>query len=229
MNFNNYTSNLIQKSWPLKYIIKFVFFLIIILFIESIVIYFIPKNYYEILIFVTYLLCLLFLLFFKKKYELPGFGLNLLYVKKLKIVPISYIIIILIFIPIIPVNEWLVVNIFKTEIKLQDALLEIKNIDSTLRLTFYLLSVIIIVPIFEELIFRGILFPKLVKRTGLISGLTICSVIFAILHFHLPSLLPLFILSIVLCLLYWFTETMWTCIGLHILFNGITVLAFMYS
>ena len=116
MNSNTYTSNLIQKSWPLKYIIKFVFFLIIILVSGSITINFIPKNYYEILIFVTYLLCLFFLLFFKKKYELPRFGLNLSYLKKLKIVPISYIIIILLFLPIIPINEWLVVNVFKTEI-----------------------------------------------------------------------------------------------------------------
>jgi len=89
----------------------------------------------------------------------------------------------------------------------------------------YILMAVLVAPIYEELLFRGVVFPYLVKRVGLGGGTALVSILFATLHFHLPSFVPLYLLSTALCLAYWRTGSLWTGIGMHILFNGITIFA----
>jgi membrane protease YdiL (CAAX protease family) len=89
----------------------------------------------------------------------------------------------------------------------------------------YIGMAIVIAPIYEELLFRGIIFPYLVKRIGLTKGIITLSLFFAGLHFHLPSIAPLFLLSIVLCLAYWRTGSLWVSIGVHTIFNTVSILS----
>jgi membrane protease YdiL (CAAX protease family) len=84
----------------------------------------------------------------------------------------------------------------------------------------YILTSILIAPLYEEILFRGILFPKLIQKAGLTNALIITSLLFAGLHFHLPALLPLFSLSMLLSLVYWWSGSLWNCIAIHILFNA---------
>lgn len=91
------------------------------------------------------------------------------------------------------------------------------------RVGFILLAVAV-APLYEELIFRGVLFSYLSCRIGLTGSIVAVSTIFALVHFHIPSMFPLFLLSVVLCLAYWRTGSLWTNIGVHALFNGVTVL-----
>ena len=82
---------------------------------------------------------------------------------------------------------------------------------------------IIVAPVFEEIIFRGILLPFMVRRTGFWPGIILVSFVFGGMHFHLPSLLPLFLLSVMFSLAYARTQSLLVPIGMHILFNGVTV------
>lgn len=82
---------------------------------------------------------------------------------------------------------------------------------------------IIVAPIFEEIVFRGVLLPFMVRRAGFWPGLVLVSVVFGGLHFHLPSFFPLFLLSVMFGLAYARTQSMLVPIGMHILFNGVTV------
>jgi membrane protease YdiL (CAAX protease family) len=84
----------------------------------------------------------------------------------------------------------------------------------------YILTAILIAPLYEEILFRGVLLPKLIQKTGLTNALIITSLLFAALHFHLPALLPLFALSILLSLVYWWSGSLWNCIAIHMLFNA---------
>jgi membrane protease YdiL (CAAX protease family) len=82
---------------------------------------------------------------------------------------------------------------------------------------------IIVAPVFEEIVFRGILLPFMVRRTGFWPGIILVSLVFGGMHFHLPSLLPLFLLSAMFSLAYARTQSLLVPIGMHILFNGVTV------
>ena len=44
-------------------------------------------------------------------------------------------------------------------------------------------------------------------------------------HFHLPSFAALFLLSGALCLAYWRTGSLWVSIGMHTIFNAVSILA----
>ena len=82
---------------------------------------------------------------------------------------------------------------------------------------------IIGVPVFEEIVFRGVLFPWLVRRAGFWPGVAAVSALFAAMHLHLPSLLPLFLLSVMFCVAYARTRSLWVPIGMHACFNGVTI------
>ncbi|MBN2162062.1 MAG: CPBP family intramembrane metalloprotease [Pontiellaceae bacterium] len=88
----------------------------------------------------------------------------------------------------------------------------------------YVFLAVVAAPFYEELIFRGTFLPFMVRRFGLVPGITMVSLIFAAIHFHLPTMVPLFLFSVVLCLAYWRTRTLWTSIALHAVFNAVTVL-----
>ncbi len=82
---------------------------------------------------------------------------------------------------------------------------------------------IIVAPVFEEIVFRGILLPFAVRRTGFWPGIVLISAVFGGMHFHLPSLLPLFLLSVVFSLAYARTQSLLVPMGMHAAFNGVTV------
>jgi membrane protease YdiL (CAAX protease family) len=89
---------------------------------------------------------------------------------------------------------------------------------------YLLFTVVVLAPVFEELVFRGVLLPFFVNRAGLLPGIALLSLLFAGLHLHIPSLVPLFLLSAVFSLAYARTRSLLVPIGMHILFNSVTVM-----
>ena len=123
-------------------------------------------------------------------------------------------------------NAWhlLLQHITGLEIVLQDVAQAVTQEPSWLR-TLYILTAVFAAPLFEEVLFRGMIFPYLVKYTGLAKGTLLVSVSFAVMHFHPPSFVPLVLLSAVLCLAYWRTGSLWVSIGMHAIHNAVTILA----
>lgn len=115
---------------------------------------------------------------------------------------------------------------FGMEIELQEAMQLIAQGSAWVKLLFVLMAVVA-APLFEEWVFRGLLFPYLVKRTGLAGGTLLVSMFFALLHLHTPSFVPIFLLSVALCLAYWRTGSLWVSIGMHTLFNASSILVLM--
>lgn len=89
---------------------------------------------------------------------------------------------------------------------------------------YLLFTVVILAPVFEELVFRGVLLPFFVSRAGLLPGIALLSLLFAGLHLHIPSLVPLFLLSAASSLAYARTRSLLVPIGMHVLFNSVTVM-----
>ncbi|MDL2270600.1 CPBP family intramembrane metalloprotease [Methanobrevibacter sp. OttesenSCG-928-I08] len=64
-----------------------------------------------------------------------------------------------------------------------------------------IISSVIIAPLFEELLFRGIILQKLNKRLGIIVSILISSILFGIIH-DLGGIFSAFIFGICMCILY---------------------------
>ena len=65
-----------------------------------------------------------------------------------------------------------------------------------------LFAICIWVPVIEELFFRGFLLRLFMRRWGTFSAVVMSSLVFAVLHGHIGLLIPLFICSIIISLLY---------------------------
>ena len=76
-----------------------------------------------------------------------------------------------------------------------------------------IISMIILAPILEEIIFRGLLFPSLKQDFGIWLTLVLCPLIFMMVHlkFHPGA----FLLGLATCILYLLTNSVISCIILH--------------
>ena len=92
---------------------------------------------------------------------------------------------------------------------------------------FMAVAAVILAPISEEVLFRGILFPSLLKGRTFLSAALISGFYFALIHFHAPSLLPLLALSIAFSAAYAATGSLLTTIVMHALFNTTSLLFYL--
>ncbi len=91
----------------------------------------------------------------------------------------------------------------------------------------FLFFACVIAPIWEEITFRGFLYPFLKAKTGKTAALILSSLLFAALHQHLPSFIPLSFLGALLALLYERTGSLGYSILLHSFFNLSTCLVLL--
>lgn len=83
------------------------------------------------------------------------------------------------------------------------------------------ISLVIVAPIAEEVIFRGYLFGKLKKYAKVWISVVLSALLFAIAHFQFNVGLDTFALGVVLALLRVVTGSLWASILLHMLKNGV--------
>jgi len=95
----------------------------------------------------------------------------------------------------------------------------VNNATSRAEEIYLALYTVVLVPVAEEFTFRGLLFP-FVKQLGFpkIAWLGV-SLLFALIHWNLPTLIPLFVLALTLTWLYDFTDNLMAPIFAHALFN----------
>lgn len=87
---------------------------------------------------------------------------------------------------------------------------------------------VIAAPVTEELIFRGCLYGILRKSSGRLPAIMVSSILFALIHGHLPSLPGLLILAVGLALVYERCGSLWAPISMHAAFNGLTIIAAIF-
>ncbi len=117
----------------------------------------------------------------------------------------------------------LVMLIIGYPVTIQDVVLIFMAPQSLLTLLGLLCLAMIIAPVAEEILFRGILLPLLMKRLGAGSAVILSSFLFALIHWHVPSFFPLFVLATGLALAYVYTGSLWVPILMHALFNGMNL------
>ena len=82
----------------------------------------------------------------------------------------------------------------------------------------------IIAPLFEEIVFRGVLLPVLTRDYGKLIGILISSFVFALAHLSLNELPPLFVLGIGLATTRLISGRLSSSVIMHSCWNGITFL-----
>jgi len=134
------------------------------------------------------------------------------------------------------INGWLTVVPFVLLVSLiMNSLIDNQNgsnplLEIVLNNTNYLSFILLLItttlfaPLFEEIIFRGILLPTLSRDFGIILGIIISSFIFALAHLSLAEMPPLFVLGIGLGITRIASGSLLSSVIMHSLWNGLTFL-----
>lgn len=98
------------------------------------------------------------------------------------------------------------------------------NSDNLPALACFAFTAVVLAPLFEEIIFRGVLLPVLAREMGVGWGIAASSLVFGIAHLSLGELVPLFVLGLGLGWLRWSGGRLGACVILHALWNAVTFL-----
>jgi membrane protease YdiL (CAAX protease family) len=80
----------------------------------------------------------------------------------------------------------------------------------------------VLAPLFEEMLFRGVLLPVLARPLGPLPAIVVSAGTFALAHLSLSELMPLFVLGIGLGWLRWRSGRLAASVLMHGLWNGLT-------
>jgi len=89
-----------------------------------------------------------------------------------------------------------------------------------------MVAAVVFAPMAEEALFRGILFPALLKNRRFAAAALLTGTYFALVHFHAVSLLPLLALSVAFSSAYAATGSLLTPIVMHALFNATSIVLY---
>ncbi len=88
-------------------------------------------------------------------------------------------------------------------------------------------AAVVIAPLSEELLFRGFVFGVCKRYTDSHFAAIISSLLFATVHLHVGSFVPLFVLALLLVGMYEITGSLLVPMLMHALFNGLMMLAML--
>ena len=86
-------------------------------------------------------------------------------------------------------------------------------------------TIVVLAPLLEELLFRGIILDGYLKNYSPVNSILISAFLFALIHGNLAQGIGAFVMGIVMGLLYWRTKSLLLCIALHFTNNLTAFLA----
>lgn len=122
----------------------------------------------------------------------------------------------------------LVMQWWNMEPQLQDVTRVISGAGGLKARVYFVLLAVVVAPVVEEMLFRGILLPAFAKVAGIRPALILVAVLFSLVHgFFMPAAVIFFILSIAFSLAYIYRQTLWVPVVMHACFNGLTMLVLL--
>jgi membrane protease YdiL (CAAX protease family) len=119
-----------------------------------------------------------------------------------------------------------VLNLMHRDVPVQEAVQTMQKADTLDSRVYFVVFSILIAPVAEEILFRGVLYPA-IKQFGFPrSALWGTAVLFAAIHVNVPIFLPLLALGLALALLYEATNNLLATITAHGLFNAVNIVVF---
>ena len=124
--------------------------------------------------------------------------------------------------PIVALSGWLVERFWPNAGGSNPLLEEVLNGRSSLALLMLAFTATVLAPLFEELLFRGVLLPVVGARWGIAAGIGVSALVFALAHLSLSEAPPLLALGIGLGWLRWSSGRLLSTVVMHGLWNGLT-------
>jgi len=110
------------------------------------------------------------------------------------------------------------------EPQIQDVTRVISGASGWLEKSYFIMLAVILAPVVEEMIFRGLILPALSQIIGVRGALVGTAMLFSLVHgFYLPAFFVFFILSVAFSLAYIYRGSLIVPITMHALFNGLTM------
>ena len=106
---------------------------------------------------------------------------------------------------------------------LPDSLPEDLDLGGPVVTASFALVVVLWGPIAEEIFFRGFVFPGLTGRWGVLAAAALSSLLFAVFHVDPRLILPFFAIGMLLVWFYRKTESLWSCIVAHSIWNTVAL------
>src|SRR5690606_13390705 len=95
------------------------------------------------------------------------------------------------------------------------------NLAERTDLVIAFLTLVVLAPVAEEVLFRGYLYGKLRRYSSVAVAAVLTGVMFGLVHGQWNVVLDSFVLSLVMCGLREFTGTIWAGVLVHMLKNGL--------
>jgi membrane protease YdiL (CAAX protease family) len=144
--------------------------------------------------------------------------------KPLKAVTVPAFKVFLMMLPLVALVSWLLQLVWADPGGSNPLLEMVLNSSDGVALLAFALTAVVLAPVFEETLFRGVLLPVLGRHLGPIVGVLMSALVFATAHLSLGELVPLTVLGIGLGVLRWQSGRLSTSVCLHALWNSLTFL-----
>ena len=119
------------------------------------------------------------------------------------------------------VISFLVLELFKQKAVPHPLVPVVLKETSSIDMGYFLFLSTIIGPIAEEIFFRGILYPLLKKRVGIIIAAIVSSLFFSTMHMNLGLFLGVFVLGLLFTYLYEKTGSILPGMFVHVMHNAL--------
>jgi len=90
------------------------------------------------------------------------------------------------------------------------------------------IMIVVVGPLFEEILFRGMILDGFLKRYSPWKSILWSSLIFGLFHLNPWQFIPAFILGVLMGYVYWKTRSLWLCVLIHFVNNGLSFLALFF-
>lgn len=130
--------------------------------------------------------------------------------------------------PVVTATSW-VIDRFWSDPGGSNPLLELVLTSADrLALACFAFTALVVAPLFEEVLFRGVLLPVAGLRLGGAGAVILSAAMFAIAHLSLAELAPLFVLGLGLGWLRWRSGRLGSAVLMHALWNGLTFMNLLF-
>ncbi|MEB3173099.1 MAG: CPBP family intramembrane glutamic endopeptidase [Cyanobacteriota bacterium] len=124
--------------------------------------------------------------------------------------------------PLVALAGWLLQHLWADPSGSNPLLEMVLTSSSPLPLLLLASTALVLAPLFEETLFRGVLMPVLAQHWGAAWGVVLSAACFALAHLSLGELVPLFVLGLGLGWLRLQSGRLASCALMHSLWNGLT-------
>lgn len=156
------------------------------------------------------------------------FGLQHIHWRTLALVVLAFTVIILISVNLVSAATMKWLESFWPDQQPQETVRAFQDSGSLGFRFLVIIAAVVIAPLAEEVLFRGFVYGVLKRYTDAPFAALASSLMFAVIHMHVGSLLPLCMLAVLFCLAYEITGCLLTPMLLHAVFNGASVIGMIF-